>query len=65
MISHYEQNENAFYQFVLSVNRVHGDSVNNRVARGELRETVSFVSPRPSVLVRGETKIAVSSGTSH
>ena len=36
MLSHYEQNENAFYQFVLSVNRVHGDSVNNRVARGEM-----------------------------
>ena len=36
MISHYEQNENAFYQFVLSINRVHGDSVNNRVARDEM-----------------------------
>ena len=29
-ISHYEQKENEFYRIVVSVNRVHGDSVNKR-----------------------------------
>jgi len=28
--------ENAFYWFVLWVDRIHGDSVNKRVARGEM-----------------------------
>lgn len=34
--SHYDYKENALYQFVLSVNGVHCDSLNKRVVRGEM-----------------------------
>ena len=36
----YEQKENAFYGFVVSVIRLHGDSVNNRVTRGEMTRNI-------------------------
>ena len=39
-ISRYKQRENAFYRFVVSLSRVHGDSVNNRVARGEMTRNI-------------------------
>ena len=39
-ISRYEQKENAFYRFVVSVIRLHGDGVNNRVARGEMTRNI-------------------------
>ena len=39
-ISHYEQKENEFYRIVVLVNRVHGDSVNKRVARGEMTRNI-------------------------
>ena len=39
-ISRYEQRENAFNRFVVSLSRVHGDSVNNRVARGEMTRNI-------------------------
>ena len=38
----YEKKENTLYWFVLSVNRVHGDSVNKRDPRGEMAK--QFVS---------------------
>ena len=39
-ISRYGQKENAFYRFVVSLSRVHGDSVNNRVVRGEMTRNI-------------------------
>ena len=41
-ISRYEQKENAFYRFVVSVIRLHGDGVNSRVARGEMTRNILF-----------------------
>ena len=39
-ISRYEQKENAFYRFVVSVIRLHGDGVNSRVARGKMTRNI-------------------------